>query len=80
MATKGHEHDEDHERDHDRRNDTTTDRRQDELVEADSLYARAIGIAEETLGDDHPEVVSLLKNRAMLLKKQVRTFWMSMML
>lgn len=38
------------------------------------MYARAIGIAEETLGEDHPEVVSLLKNRAMLLKKQVRVF------
>lgn len=40
--------------------------------EADPFFLRAIGIEEKAPGPDHPNLVAWLKNRAELLKKQVR--------
>lgn len=43
--------------------------------EADSLYVRALDIAEKTLGAENTEeVVSLLSARALLLNNEVRLF------
>lgn len=46
--------------------------RQGEYQRADLLYARAIDIAKRILGDDDPEIASMLNNRGILLEKQVR--------
>ena len=40
--------------------------------EADPLYARATEIWERALGPEHPNVATVLNNRARLLEKQVR--------
>ena len=45
---------------------------QGKFDEADPLYLRAIEIGEKTLGPDHPDLATLLKNRARLLQQQVR--------
>ena len=39
--------------------------------EADELYLRAIGIQEKVLGPDHPDLGTLLNNRASGLGAQV---------
>ena len=45
---------------------------QGKFDEADPLYLRAIEIGEKTLGPDHPDLATLLNNRARLLQQQVR--------
>lgn len=45
---------------------------QGKYAEAEPLYERSQVILEKVLGSDHPNVASLLNNRAMLLKNQVR--------
>ena len=42
-------------------------------AEAEAMYLRAIGIEENVLGPDHPEVAATLSNLAGLLAKQVRS-------
>lgn len=45
---------------------------QDKRNEADPLYVRAIQIMEDTLRPNHPELATMLSNRALRLKEQVR--------
>lgn len=40
-------------------------------MEAEVLYLRAIGIEEEVLGPNHPQVATTLHNLALLLGEQV---------
>lgn len=42
-------------------------------AEADDLYLRAIGIGENALGPNHPDLAVMLNNRAFLLFMEVRT-------
>lgn len=44
---------------------------QGKFEEADALLLRAIGIREDALGPDHPNVAVLLSNRAGVLQAQV---------
>lgn len=45
---------------------------QGNFAEADSLLARAAELIERRLGSEHPEVATVLNNRAGLLRYQVR--------
>ena len=45
---------------------------QGKYAEADPLYKRTQEIWEKSLGRDHPNVATILNNRARLLKSQVR--------
>ena len=42
------------------------------FTEADSLYRRALGIAEKSLGSNHPDVAQTLADYALLLRKTKR--------
>lgn len=46
---------------------------QGNYAEAERLYKRSQAIREKVLGPDHPDVASVLNNRAELLQCQVRS-------
>lgn len=45
---------------------------QGRYAEAEALYERCQAMDEKALGADHPDVATVLNNRAELLKNQVR--------
>ena len=45
---------------------------QGKYEQAEPLYERSQAIQEKALGPDHPDVASVIGNRALLLDKQVR--------
>lgn len=49
-----------------------TVRLQGKYAGAEELYERCQAIEEKVLGPDHPDLVTTLKSRAVLLKNQVR--------
>lgn len=46
---------------------------QGKYAEAEPLYMRTQEIVEKSLGPDHPDVATIVSNRAELMKQQVRT-------
>ena len=50
---------------------------QGRLDEADPLSKRSLAIHEKVLGPDHPDLATVLDNRATLLKAQVRAVMVS---